>query len=141
MARTSYRSRHDTPLSHTPTSRHHLGRWSRLHPGTRAGTCARSTHEAAAQHTTCVVCNATSQRDDAAITSPHTRPMTAMARHVSEVWWIRGSETPTIYAKATGCDPWDNHHIQEVYIHRDPEVKREGNDVTQAAFQSDGTPG
>jgi hypothetical protein len=43
----------------------------------------------------------------------------------------------TDYAKATGRERrWDDHLLQEGYTHRDPKVKREGNDVTQAAFQS-----
>jgi hypothetical protein len=28
------------------------------------------------------------------------------------------------------------HPLPEAHIHRDPQVKQEGNDVTQAAFQS-----
>ena len=31
---------------------------------------------------------------------------------------------------------WADHLLQEVHIHRDPKVKQEGNDITQAAFQS-----
>jgi hypothetical protein len=43
----------------------------------------------------------------------------------------------TDYAKATGRERrWADHLLQELYIHRDPKVKQEGNDVTQAAFQS-----
>jgi hypothetical protein len=30
----------------------------------------------------------------------------------------------------------DDHLLQEVHIHRDPQIKQEGNDVTQGAFQS-----
>jgi hypothetical protein len=84
-----------------------------------------------------VVCNGTSHCVRAA--SPYmdrnhhpipTRPMMAMAQQVSEVWWIRGSET-------TGRERrWADHLLREVHIRRDPEVQREGNDVTQAAFQS-----
>jgi hypothetical protein len=36
--------------------------------------------------------------------------------------------------RSTGCHY--RHYMPEGYIRRDPEVKREGNDVTQATFQS-----
>jgi hypothetical protein len=69
--------------------------WTTEPPGVRHARwyiCGGKSHEAAAQLTTCVECNDISRR---AHYHPPARPVMEVAQPVSEVWWIRRSETPT----------------------------------------------